>query len=206
MAALLASALYGAMFGFAPGNVAHAQADAHCDPSDTNEIWCATVTAGTDTFAGIDAYGYFDSYFDGTAYGSPDGSLSDTTFEFNSVTYTVGALFFEPDKSPPAATLTLLPGSATALRNNRLRLQLGTKSFSMGDAAITQSHSNGLDLGFNNPGLSWSDGDTIPVKLVVNNNPATGKPTISGAGRVRQILTAEKGTIADTDGVGKSFR
>ena len=48
--------------------------------------------------------------------------------------------------------------------------------------------------------ISITDDDD-PSVAVDSGNPATGKPTISGKVQVRQILTADSGTIADADGI-----
>ena len=37
------------------------------------------------------------------------------------------------------------------------------------------------------------------------NSPATGKPTISGTARVGRILTADRGTVDDANGVPDVF-
>ena len=55
----------------------------------------------------------------------------------------------------------------------------------------------------------WSSGDEIEVGFSViaasgTNNAATGKPGIAGTAQVGQTLTANKGSIADTDGLTKA--
>ena len=50
------------------------------------------------------------------------------------------------------------------------------------------------------PGLSWSENDVVPIKLVRGPNPATpatGSPAITGTPNLGQVLTAGAGTIAD---------
>ena len=55
-------------------------------------------------------------------------------------------------------------------------------------------------------GPSWAtqSGDKISVSLRVPNQAATGQPAISGAAVLGQVLTAEKGSIADNNGLAKA--
>ena len=50
----------------------------------------------------------------------------------------------------------------------------------------------GIEADFFNHGLSWSANETVPVKLLLVNTPATGAPTITGTPHGR----------ADADGDG----
>ncbi len=47
----------------------------------------------------------------------------------------------------------------------------------------------------------WSDGEKVAVALKIDQSEATGKPTITGTTTVGQTLTADKGDIADANGL-----
>ena len=81
------------------------------------------------------------------------------------------------------------------------RLELGAGGSKKTIAINSPGTARSFD--FSDHGLSWSVGDIVPVKLrVIPANPnAWGKPTISGAARVDQSLTAAQGTIADPNGL-----
>ena len=63
--------------------------------------------------------------------------------------------------------------------------------------------------------MNFTDLSEFTVRYVANlrvegtvraaNSPATGKPTISGSAHVGQILTADRGTIDDANGVPDVF-
>ena len=161
------------LFGLTHENVANAQ---------TDTIWSATLTVGTKVGEGP---GYEQN---------SHGSLSPTQFTFRGTQFTVphlqlpqgGSLFFG-----------ILPNASarSIFRGRDIRLQVGTTELLIGDADRV-----GASFVWTNTGLSWSDGETVAVKLVLYNSPATGKPTITGTARVHEYLMAETGTIADANG------
>ena len=53
---------------------------------------------------------------------------------------------------------------------------------------------------FSDHGLSWSDGDTVEVRLIPNQAP-TGEPVITGTARVGEFLTVDTSNIGDPDGI-----
>ncbi len=53
---------------------------------------------------------------------------------------------------------------------------------------------------FSDHGVSWSDGDTVEVRLIPNQ-AATGAPAITGTAQVGETLTADTDGIGDPDGI-----
>ena len=138
---------------------------AHCNAGDTNELWCASLTVGT-FYDGPNTYL---GYASGTgAY----GSLAPNTFPYSTATIGVRVLeyeianhfdfFIERNAGTTPATGLLGSGIYT--------LEIGTggtkKSF------VTNNPGTGTDFNFRGHGLSWSMGDTVPVKLVRAPNTA----------------------------------
>ena len=92
-------------------------------------------------------------------------------------------------------------GMSSALGAGDFSLEIGTggakRSFAMNNP--------GIEADFFNHGLSWSANETVPVKLLLVNTPATGAPAITGTAQVGQTLTATLGDIADVDGLPDPF-
>ena len=127
------------------------------------------------------------------------GSLNPSSFTYDGTGYTIiylavlgdGELSLEFDKEPPSGWT----------------LHVDDAAFAFDDASRLRGN---RDLRWANSGLTWSDGDTVNVRLTTlpamsTNTPATGVPTISGTARVGETLTAAIGNIADADGLPDTF-
>ena len=80
-----------------------------------------------------------------------------------------------------------------------LTLVIDNVAYFLGDAAnrkIKNKKSN-WTWSDSDHDLSWTDGDTVTVKLVAHNVVATGQPTISGGAQVGKTLTASDDGIED---------
>ena len=136
---------------------------AHCT-SNTNELWCATLTVGTTVF---DSTAYT-GYASGTnAY----GGLAPNTFRYRTATigvhifeYDAGFLYFKIEEDSGTTPDDGLLGSGI------YTLEIGAggdkKSFVINNPGTDKTST------FSSPGLSWSSGDTVPVKLVRASNTA----------------------------------
>ena len=135
---------------------------AHCNPSDTKELWCASLAVGTKTVGAITSYGYADSF--GTIF----GSVAPSTFTYR--TATIGVLWLAYEPTSLDFNFYLTSGTAPPdglLGANNFSLEIGT-----GGTKISVPIDNpGTDrtLVLSNQGLSWSAGDTVPLKLVLTN-------------------------------------
>ena len=86
-------------------------------------------------------------------------------------------------------------------------LELDGAQFASGDASFN-AYSYGNVYSWTGTGLSWSDGDTVEVRLLhavekeeAVNVPATGAPAVTGTAQVGETLTADASGIADEDGL-----
>ena len=171
---------------------------AHCNAGDTNELWCAILTVGTINDMGTTYYGY-SSGSDADAY----GGLAPSTFTYRMVTidvvffeYAANNLYFEygrragsPGMTPPDGVLGA--GSYT--------LEIGTggdkKSF------VKSNPGTSTTFNFTNPGLSWSSGDTVPIKLVraPNTAPTSADSTVTATEDTDYAFLADRFPYMDMD-------
>ena len=141
---LLAAAALVALGVFFVNHAPTAKAQA----SGGSEVWSATLTVGQYSF--------------GTGYSlaaptGPTGTLSNTAFTYDGVSQNVVALFILDD-----GNLQLNLTTVTASLKSDLALQVGNTHLPLADATTIGSYA----LRWANPGLSWSAGDTVQVKLV----------------------------------------
>ena len=134
---------------------ARAQDPGHCTTALPGELWCATLTVGEDK-------GDF-----GVAVGDY-GDLDPATFEQNG-TRDVDGLYHRTEESPPVLDFEtegdLGNGDGFVLILGSVRL------------ALDDSHYSGNIYRVENPGLSWSDGQKIEVRLI--ETPTNAAPTAS---------------------------
>ena len=188
---------------------------------------------GADTFwCGVLTVGHHPDDGDGTVgFGSGYGSLDVATFTLRGVQYTITALAGTEAHQRPLFLSTTPALPADAVRNVTLHMQKysGELSLPFSDAEF-QSGSNAwvfygalflapgdplsdqpLLKPYSRPGADRLSGATdIGTKIAVRlskpaNTAATGKPTIGGFPRVGGVLTARRGTIADTGGLPETF-
>ena len=144
-------------------------------------LWSATLTVGTtDDFAGY------------------------TTFLMSSETNILGALsadtFTSDDDSYSVKALGVLDGklilTATPKLSAGFVLAVGTTEFASTDASTWERNSTSIiQFQWNDPGLDWSDGQEVAVRMT------NGLPTISGTPQVDKTLTADTSPIDDVDGL-----
>ena len=169
----------------------HASAATIAVPASTTikVPWSGTMTVGTSP--GSDpAYGY------GTLV-TPYGSLSPTSMTIGDADFTVRGLgydsndtvtFFAPNARIPEA-FTLLHGGSGTLSSTASTAASGINFYSYRWSEIP----------------AWrtgvANGHRIAVALQYTQSEATGNPTITGTTTVGQTLTADKGDIADANGL-----
>ena len=193
---------------------------AAADHCDALTVWCATLTAGVtpDNLDPVEA-----GYRESESY----GSVSPTTFTHRGVEYTVTQLSTGGTQDLYFATTPILPadGAGLTLHVQRvvgeLSLPLSDGVFQGGSqqnwffelALFTQA---GVDTFDDVPLLKapfrritvepepTEEGTEIGVRLSRANEPATGKPTITGDALVGRTLTADTAGITDPDGKTKA--
>ena len=152
-------------------------------------IWSADLTVGVK--------------YEGTGYSDFTGlgSLSRADFSMGDTNYTVRLIVYIGDKLYLGLNKEMTAGFV---------FRVGASEFASGDASRVKSASAYL-FEWDQPGLSWSEGDEVGVGLTLvedshqtgpdENSPATGLPAISGTARVGETLTADTSGIADPDGL-----
>ena len=151
------------------------------------DIWSATLTAGESRVATIvSGVGY-----DRVA-GANTGSLDDDSFDLAGTTYTVtGLAILLPDSA--ARLRFVLDTGLPAAVHPRLTLHLGSAPIPLADATVG---ANRDEFEWTGHGLSWSDNDTIAVRLTSSATVVVTAPTVTGVS-----LTSAPGSD-NTYGIG----
>ena len=136
---------------------------AHCDATDANELWCVTLTVATWTAGGNTQYGY------AIRSGTATGSVAPDSFPYRTATILVGRLSYA-DVAGSRLRFVIGRNSGTTpldglLGASHFSLEIGTggtkKSFAIDNPGTTETFQ------LPNHGLSWTSGDTVPVKLLL---------------------------------------
>ena len=174
-----------------------AQNLSHCDDMDPGEIWCASLTVEEDS-------GLFGYDPDGT-YGF--GSLSSGSFEYDGTFYSVIGFYYDSLDTPPRFIFILNNniGGQTGDQLNAaldgqsdLKLTLGTVELSFPTGTFDTDKG---EYAWENPGLSWSDGDVVPVRLVrILTAPTASNGTVTTNEDTDYAFAASDFNFADTAG------
>ena len=165
---------------------------------DRREVWSATMTVGTDTdsITGSTGAGYVRG-----SYGNfpPNGDI----ISIGGDSYTIKHIFTAVRGS--GATRGLFLESVDDRRltpavKDAIQLHWCNES-----SGLTERTGRGYRV--TNPNdADWSIYNTRELALSLPaNNPATGKPAITGGALIGQTLTATTGTVADPDGLPSAF-
>ena len=152
----------------ASASVAPAHAQTHCDSSDPTEIWCATLTVKDHTSGVFRGFGTGRESF---------GSLTDTSFVYRGVQYTVAELFLNHGVTLPPLSIKLSPTGESVFKSVSYALVVGGADLSFEDA----TYSGEIGFRWQNPGLSWSVDDTVEVKLLERPNTPAGNTRLTVA-------------------------
>ena len=136
-----------------------AQAPAHCT-SEPREIWCATLTVEEDD----GDYGFGNGAF---------GSLDPDYFSYNGNFPDVYSLYYSPGESPP---VLIFETDADLGDGDGFEVILGSVRLSLDD---TFDEGKGF-FAVENPGLSWSAGATVAVRLLAPA-PNTAPTALNGS-------------------------
>ena len=157
-----------------------------------NVIYSAAMTVGeAEVFPGESILGVYLGYLEGSL-----GSLEPLVFSFEGTAYTVTRIRSEVSLFGTSLAVHFVrdpepyPGSGDGPVGPGFKLYLDGTKFNLTPERITNFFSHSL---------SWSDGQTVQVRLVPNQAPV-GAPTISGTPAVGQTLTADTSAISDPDG------
>ena len=149
-----------------------------------SNAWSATMTVETrDGFTGYSFWG--DPHL---------GSLSATEVEWDGKTHYVRFLFLKDGE--------LRLGLNEEMFSTGFVLSVGDEEFGSAKAMVDHLGAS-YRFRWDDPGLGWSDGEEVSVKLVRSdqNTPALGAPTIGGTPQVDETLTADTTGVEDADGL-----
>ena len=150
-------------------------------------IWTATLTAA-------ELRRLSDNSLIGYGFHPRGGTLSDATFTYNSVDYTVLRLY---DTETNALLFRLSPNGGNVFNKGQFKLHIGSTDYSFGDATYDVFS----EIFSWDQTLNWSAGDEFAVGISSNPPNATGVPTISGTANFGETLTASTTDIMDPDGL-----
>ena len=152
---------------------------------------------------------------------SAAGTLSDTGFRVGATRYSIGQLYvFNPRSSsvfPGDLRFSIVNRDLSPAHQAALRLHVCDTAYDFNTEYVFTPdnfyiennqypylwrHGRGDPSGLYPNHLDWGllVDRTVSLSLPANT-PATGNPTVTGAVRVGQVLTAATGTIADADGL-----
>ena len=149
----------------------------------TEDVWSATLTAGTNT----NGIGYLTDFLP-TA-----GSLTTTTFDLGGTTYTIRNIF-DDDPALNAGGLVVIFDQAITQQFN---LSIGTSSY-FSDDALPSTIGGAFWYAWVDANLSWSVGETIAISLDVDAAPTDGV-------ELRADTSGTSGITDDTDGLDNVF-
>ena len=165
-------------------------------------IWTGALSVGTVAQIGIIfAHGYAEA----VGVAEAVGDLDDKDFPIGSNTHEIDAVsVFALGDDAGLLRFSLKTSNLTAAEKAALRLHVCNAAF---DFSAAPSPDSDHTYQWASSGLDWSQGfssRTLYLGLPANN-PATGKPVISGTAEVGQMLTAVTSSIADADGLPSSL-
>ena len=131
-----------------------AQAQSHCDATDPDELWCATLTVGS---------GGGNTGFNNLGLPPYYGSLTPSSFTYKSATITPGHLEY----TGAGLLVVNLTGSSVPGWEHDLVLEFGSGTTKKTFRIETSSTALNINTTFSDSGLSWSDNDRIPVKILL---------------------------------------
>ena len=170
---------------------------------DSDELWCATMTAGSTTTAPTTRFGWESGLhqYDGEGLLSASDDLV-VPFE-PGFTGNLGSI---SNNNAGGGTLVVYLGRGswldTEANRNSVSLRIGSDTFAFADA----SYSADKFLTWTNSGLTWAVYDLVDVSFVLagTGTPATGQPRIQGIPQGPQhglTLTSDTNQIMDADGL-----
>ena len=171
---------------------------AHCDTSDADELWCASMTVGVASEAGTNAV-----IFRGYDAGLPAGSLTPRTFPWRAVTIGVGQLVLRVDRTELVFNISLSSGTLPSdglLGPGGFSLEIGTGADKSAFAIVASaSTDNEQEFNWPNSGLSWSENDVVPVRLLRAPLPTAADSEVSTPEDTDYVFGADDFAFSDAN-------
>ena len=130
------------------------------------EIWSDTMTVGTLTVGSLTFLGWGDG-------GTSPGVLTDEDFDYGDHTYDFQSIFLGDDTLVLAFNAGGEGDIANKATRDKLTFHVGTTALNMGNGTLA---SDSLGVFWINSGLTWSDGDTVALKITTTD---PGAPTLT---------------------------
>ena len=161
----------------------------HCNVSDANELWCATLTVERYEAGGSVFYGYLRS--------GGYGSVAPDTFTYRGEDVAVSALH-KSIRSGTPLRFEVGPASGAAPAGGLLgavsfSLEIGTGAGRKTLAIETPGTRTGFEFSGHN--FEWNNGDRVPVKLVRRGAQATAASISSSPSRGSTYRAGETVTV-----------
>ena len=184
--ALAAAALLAALGALALPATAEAQ---NCT-LNTGDVWCGTVTVGTETDSTSNTSGHGFSSVAGNSFGSLTDNSGDQTFTYESETYMVDRVVVSAGTFAGELHFRVQRGSGGAFALNdddRAKLALHVEGSTTPFAFRDTTDSTRLGHVWRNTGLDWSSASTVTVRLRELPDAPTGFE--AGVGNAQVALT-----------------
>ena len=158
-----------------------------------HKFWTATLTAtGSSGSAVVSIVGYPAPLF-------PGSSLTDATVTYGPNTYSVESIQLTgSDETSLSVRFSQAPTEGEV---DTWILDVNGKEYFPSQSTTPAASDPDRTFLWENSGLSWSDGEVISLALKVLNQPAQGRPSISGTRKFGETLTADTSGITDPDGI-----
>ena len=141
---------------------------ASAEHTGTRTVWSAWLTVGS--ISGVNL---------GFDANRGVGTLSDRSFTYDGVDYSIVELFFQP--SDGSFNIGIDGGGQEALKQPELTLHVGNSLSDLRQFALAGAMVGGTALYWNNAGLSWEVGDTVLVWLTVDLSLIDPLPTMTAS-------------------------
>ena len=157
-----------------------------------HKFWTATLTATRLSGSVVPIVGY-------PAPSFPGSSLTDATVTYGPNTYSVEVV--QLTGSDETALFVRFSQAPTEGEIDTWILDVDGREFLPSRSTTPADSDPDRTLLWENSGLSWSDGEVISLALKVLNQPAQGRPSISGTRKFGETLTAGTSGITDPNGI-----
>ena len=157
-----------------------------------HKFWTATLTATQLSVSVVPIVGY-------PAPSFPGSSLTDATVTYGPNTYSVEVV--QLTGSDETALFVRFSQAPTEGEIDTWILDVDGREFLPSRSTTPADSEPDRTLLWENSGLSWSDGEVISLALKVLNQPAQGRPSISGTRKFGETLTAGISDITDPNGI-----
>ena len=150
------------------------------EDQNRTSVWSAMLTADVIQHAGGSFVGCSDD-IEGHDQCSSPTTLTDDDFTHGDTTYNISRMYIVGNQVFIGSTKAW----PSAMRTHG-KLNIGTRTLSFSDAHFVSSHNTVAS--WQNPGVTWSDGDKVPMSLTMPSAPDTTPPAFRSATVIGSML------------------